>query len=649
MKSAASSLLMPSCLRQAKRRLTIHDAEVHRLRAVALFRRDGIQRKPEHFGRRPAMDVFSGHERLQPIPDLRKGARRFAAPPANSPPRRTTIRLRNERAANLSSQFRAHRNVLQIGIAARQPARCRARLIEGCVQPGRLRIDQLRNHVDVRRLEFRQLPVLENQPRQRVAFREFFQHFHRRRILSGLLQLLRVRQIHLFEEDFAKLPRRVDIEFAVRFLADAPRQILNLRSHFCDIFRARTGSIADSSPLHFGQDGNQRQFDLLVDLPDLLVYLRAKVLVDFLNPGRAIAGQRAAEDVEHDFLQFVLAAIRERADTPSAADRRTAAPARGRAAGAGRSRSSDRTGSCASSASPAARRRVRPAERWKPHPLPSTATGDRPENRRRRCRRPSGSVSVCTTCATGCVLFGQVLLDQACEFQFSQQRHQGRSIRRLHGEALPIHFHRNGAIHGDELLAQQDLLAILLERGAMLRVLRLRRCVPGRLRSSRTSESDPSRSFRRCPALRERCPTCRPTDRAGRESVPARRRRVPGPCRDRRAGRPSRCSGSGSCRRADRDPCRASRRRDEGRPRRPRRDGGDNVVRFVARDATSAGMRIASQNFRMYGNLLREIRGHLLARRLVEVVLRVPQRRGGAVERDRDVVGRILLAGRASA
>ncbi len=73
-----------------------------------------------------------------------------------------------------------------------------------------------------------------------------------------------------------------------------------------------------------------------------------------------------------------------------------------------------------------------------------------------------------------------------------------------------------------------------------------------------------------------------------------------------------------------------------------RRHGGDDVVGFVAgRDERRNAHRFAE--FLDVRDLLREVGGHLLASRLVELVLRVTLRRGGTVERDRDVVGRILL------
>src|SRR5262249_39360205 len=49
-------------LRKTKRRLTINDAEVHRLGTIALLRRDGINRQTEHCRSCPAMNILSGRE-----------------------------------------------------------------------------------------------------------------------------------------------------------------------------------------------------------------------------------------------------------------------------------------------------------------------------------------------------------------------------------------------------------------------------------------------------------------------------------------------------------------------------------------------------------------------------------------------------------
>ena len=84
--------------------------------------------------------------------------------------------LRQEGLADPTAVFGAHRNVLQVGVAAAQPPRCRHRLVEiGVDSPG-FRLHQLRQGVDVRALELAEHPVLQHQRHHRVVVAEFLQH-----------------------------------------------------------------------------------------------------------------------------------------------------------------------------------------------------------------------------------------------------------------------------------------------------------------------------------------------------------------------------------------------------------------------------------------------------------------------------------------
>src|SRR5262249_23238989 len=115
--------------------------------------------------------------------------------------------LRNKRAANLPSEIRAHRNVLQIRIAARKTSgRCRC-LMKRCVQTCGFGIDEFWNDVNVGRLEFCKLAIFENEPGQLVLFGQFFENLDGGRILAGLPKFSRSRQIELIEEDLAELTR----------------------------------------------------------------------------------------------------------------------------------------------------------------------------------------------------------------------------------------------------------------------------------------------------------------------------------------------------------------------------------------------------------------------------------------------------------
>src|SRR5438477_9241314 len=100
-----------------------------------------------------------------------------------------------------------------------------------CVQASGMTIDQLRNDIDVSRLEFGQLPIFQDQARQFVSSGQLFENLYRRRILAGFSQLSRSRQVELVKKNLAELPGGVEVEIAVRNFADTPRQLLQLDAH----------------------------------------------------------------------------------------------------------------------------------------------------------------------------------------------------------------------------------------------------------------------------------------------------------------------------------------------------------------------------------------------------------------------------------
>src|SRR5262245_57525622 len=169
--------------RQAVGRLAVNDAEVDSLRAIPLLSRDRFYRQSQNFSCSSAMDIFAGAEcRHQTFitREVRDNSQFHLRIVRRNEPR---ARLRYNCAANLASEIRAYGDVLQIRIAARQTSRRCASLIECRVQPSRDRIDLLRNHINVRRLEFRKLTVFENETRKVIILRQFFENFRSRRIL----------------------------------------------------------------------------------------------------------------------------------------------------------------------------------------------------------------------------------------------------------------------------------------------------------------------------------------------------------------------------------------------------------------------------------------------------------------------------------
>ena len=108
-------------------------------------------------------------------------------------------RLRNERRANSASQLGANRNILQVRICRRQPACRSSGLPEGGVQPSSRGIDQRRQRIHIRRLELRQLPVVEDHARNGMVLGQLFEHVDRSRNRPPLAVFHRLGQVHAIE------------------------------------------------------------------------------------------------------------------------------------------------------------------------------------------------------------------------------------------------------------------------------------------------------------------------------------------------------------------------------------------------------------------------------------------------------------------
>ena len=114
---------------------------------------------------------------------------------------------RHEGGANLASQLRADRNVLQIGIRRRQPTGGRAGLIEGGVQAAGRRVDQRGQRVDIGALQFGELAIFEHLAGDLVLGGQAFQHIRGGGNGFALSVFHRSGKIQLFEQYFAELRR----------------------------------------------------------------------------------------------------------------------------------------------------------------------------------------------------------------------------------------------------------------------------------------------------------------------------------------------------------------------------------------------------------------------------------------------------------
>ena len=109
----------------------------------------------------------------------------------------------------------ADRDVLQVRVGGREPAGGGHRLVEGGVDAPGLGVHELRQRVDVGRLELLHRAVVEDLARQLVHQRQLLEH-----VLGGgrgarLGRLLAALQAEPVEQHLAQLHRRVDVELAL--------------------------------------------------------------------------------------------------------------------------------------------------------------------------------------------------------------------------------------------------------------------------------------------------------------------------------------------------------------------------------------------------------------------------------------------------
>jgi hypothetical protein len=139
-------------------------------------------------------------------------------------------RLGDERTPDLAADLGADRDVLQVGIAAAEATGCRDGLIEAGVDAPGLRVDELRQGVDIRALQLHQAAPFENDARQLVRQRELLEHFERRRLCLGLRRPANRLgpHPHLVEEHLRQLLRGIDVELLAGQLVDPRRQAIEV-------------------------------------------------------------------------------------------------------------------------------------------------------------------------------------------------------------------------------------------------------------------------------------------------------------------------------------------------------------------------------------------------------------------------------------
>ena len=117
----------------------------------------------------------------------------------------------DERRADAAPELGAHGDVLQVGVRARQPARRGNRLVEARVNPAVVDVDELRQGIEVGRLELGQLAVLDDLGGDGMVVFELLEDFLvGRPAVLVLLGLARIEPQHV-EQDVPELLGRVDV------------------------------------------------------------------------------------------------------------------------------------------------------------------------------------------------------------------------------------------------------------------------------------------------------------------------------------------------------------------------------------------------------------------------------------------------------
>ena len=115
---------------------------------------------------------------------------------------------------------------------------------------------------------------------------------------------------------------------------------------------------------------------------------------------------------------------------------------------------------------------------------------------------------------------GRKLLQQRRELQLGKQRARRGNVRLLRPHRIQLELHRHAAVDRHQLLAQQDVVAVVFQRLAIASFASLPRRGPALPRRCRTAGSTPPIPCRRSPARLE---CCRPSRRA----APSRRSPAP--------------------------------------------------------------------------------------------------------------------------
>ena len=169
--------------------------------------------------------------------------------------------LGDEAAPHRAPDLGADRDVLQVRVGAREPAGRRGHLVEGGVDPARLRIDQVRQRVQVGVLELGELAPALDLGDDLVLVADLGEHARVGREAGLAAPLLG--QPQLFEEDLAELLRRADRELVAGELVDLALELGDPLRHALADLRETLRVELDAGALHGGEHLDQRHLDLV--------------------------------------------------------------------------------------------------------------------------------------------------------------------------------------------------------------------------------------------------------------------------------------------------------------------------------------------------------------------------------------------------
>ena len=263
-------------LREAARAHAVHEAVVDDLRLVAQLRRHHVRQQAVDDRRRARVDVFALLERLDErlvARQVREDAQFDLAVVRGQ--QRPALAARDECGAHLAAFLGADRDVLQVGIVARQAARRGDCLVERRVHAA-LAVAQRRQRVDVGALQLRELAPLEQQHRHLVVLRHLLQHFVvglvlARRRAARLLQRRGAVHFELVEQHDADLLRRAEVEGVARALVHARFELGDALVHLAADGSEVVAVERDALDLHVEQHGHERQLHLVEHRVDLRV------------------------------------------------------------------------------------------------------------------------------------------------------------------------------------------------------------------------------------------------------------------------------------------------------------------------------------------------------------------------------------------